>query len=168
MSLFTSKARIAVHQDDTLPAGDPAQNTVYIKSKMNFRDTSTYKDFLVRGHVVGEAMQMETRIGTAELELLRINVLGWAGPGFVNEHGQPIPYSPAAIDDVDSDDPFWQKVLGEINVRNKRPDDDSKKRISDGGDNSTATAQPAMLGELVTSSSPSLNGTTGRRIKSVN
>lgn len=168
MPLFASKSRVAVNMDDTLPDGDPAQNTVYIKQRMNYRDTAEYQDFLVKGSVVDGEVRTAFHIGTAELELLRINVVGWVGPEFKDEHGRPVPYSPAAIDDIDPQEPFWQKVLGEVNRLNKRGSSDAKKKLStsDGDERSTASIPEPV--EVLTSSSRSRNGTPGRRMKLVN
>lgn len=170
MPLFTSKARVAVHKDESLPAGDPQQNTVYIKARMSFRDTAIYKDFLISSRAVNGTIQTHLNVGTAELELLRLNVLGWSGPDFVDEMDRKVPYSADAIDYIEPNDPFWRKVLAEIDQRNKAPEDDAKKKLttSDGDEPLQETPEMAMAGELVTSSSASLNGTHGRRIKSVN
>lgn len=168
MPLFTSKARVAVHKDDSLPAGDPAQNTVYIKARMSYKDTAIYRDWLISSRAEDGKILTNLNMGTAELELLRINVLGWVGPDFVDETGRQVPYSAEAIDYIDSYDPFWRKVLNEINDRNKAPDDDAKKKLSTSDGDTSSPESPPPLVEVLTHSSASRNGTAGRRIKSVN
>lgn len=169
MPFFVDKQRVPVYERDDLTSTDPAQNVVYIKSRMNWKEKSTYMDLLY----TVEASGLQPHIGAAETAAMTINIVGWDGPGFCDERGVSIPCTPEQIEQMDPTEPFWQKVLGEINTRNRprRETTDTKKAIASTGDGD----EPLMVevnsaghAEVLTLKSPAQNGTGGRRIKSVN
>jgi hypothetical protein len=170
VSLFVDKQRVPVYERDDLTSTDPAQNVVYIKSRMNWKETSTYKDMLF----TMEASGLQPHIGAAEMAAMKINIVGWDGPSFCDERGVPLPCTPEQIEQMDPTEPFWQKVLGEINTRNRPRQTeatDTKKAIpstGDGTEHSVVEVNSAGHAEVLTLRSPAQNGTTGRRIKSVN
>jgi hypothetical protein len=91
MPLFVDKQRVPVYERDDLTSTDPAQNVVYIKSRMNWKETSTYKDVLFTMETSG----LQPHIGAAETAAMTINVVGWDGPGFCDERGVRCPARPS-------------------------------------------------------------------------
>lgn len=173
---FVEKQPIAVHEFDDMDANDPMQNTVWVKPKMNFQDRAVYQDSMWHASTDETgSLQRELRIMQAEVMLLKINIVRWDGPDFRDERGIPRLCTPDAIEGLDSTEPFWQKVLGELNRRN-RP----RREVVDDPNEVTAspTSAPAILPgseeadkppvETMILRSSAQNGTTGRRIKSVN
>lgn len=168
--LFVDKQRVPVYERDDLTSTDPAQNVVYIKPRMNWKESSTYKDALLRMDGDGTKWQ----IGAAETAAMAINVVGWDGPDFRDERGVLFPCTAEQIEQMDPTEPFWQKVLSEINTRNRprlAEADATKKGTTSTGDGDeplTVEVNSAGRAEILTLKSDARNGTTGRRMKSVN
>ena len=160
-----------MYERDDLSPHDPLQNTVYIKSRMNWKETSMYKDALVSLRFSGSDAESSARIGAAEMAAMQINVLAWEGPGFTDERGRPIPCTPEMIEDMDPTEPFWQKVLGEINNRNRHQDPEvaAKKLPASTGVGGVHLTDEADVLASSTSRSSAQNGTAGfpKKVKDV-
>lgn len=105
----------------------PATNVVYIYPKMPYAvknavmgAASTVDMKTPRGKRANNA-NVEFNLGQWNQALLLHNVIGWAGPAFAE-----YPYSHDAkirlIPLVDDSEPLWQRVIQEINDRNKAPE----------------------------------------------
>lgn len=168
--LFVDKQRVAVYERDDLSSTDPQQNVCYIKARMNWKESSAYKDALWSLDSGGS----QAHIGAAETAAMQINVVGWDGPDFRDERGVILPCTPEQIAEMDPTEPFWQKVLGEINTRNRPRSTeatDTKKAAASTGDGDeplTVEVNSAGHAEVLTLRSDARNGTDGRRMKSVN
>lgn len=117
MGIFVDTTPVAVTVDDGV-------NTIWIRPKMGYG---------VEQRVIGEAAKLqqaqrqngngassgqtvEINLGAYNLALLVNNILRWEGPRF-----GAIPCTPDNIELLDDDDPLVEKVLAEIQARNRDP-----------------------------------------------
>jgi hypothetical protein len=63
----------------------------------------------------GEGVDLKMRYGAYLVKLAQIAICDWH---LLDEHGNPIPFNRARITSFDPDDPLYDKVLGEIALRN--------------------------------------------------
>lgn len=130
--------------DEKVPVTE-GPDTIYIRGKMDAGQREQAEDAL-RGieATVTAGASVQVNVGAYRIALLRINVLGWEGPGF-----EGLPFSPANILKLDPDDPLFDKVMEEIARRNPlggRKADPLPGSEPDGSRPSSAISQ--MVSEL--------------------
>ncbi len=114
MSFFVSREEVPVSLDgDDVPFEE--RNTIFIKPKMDFGTLQRVRSAFL--HVSAGAdgkSKGDMDWGAYNSALLHNNITRWQGPGF-----QAMPCTPENIDRLDPDLPLLDKVLQEINERNK-------------------------------------------------
>lgn len=114
--LFVEQQPVPVYEVDHNPEIPPdRQNVVYIKPKMSYGERAIYNDTYVH-QVRGEKIVF--REYEARMVMLKLNVVRWDGPDFHDQMGRLIPCTPENIEKADPTEPFWLKVLREIDRRN--------------------------------------------------
>jgi hypothetical protein len=113
MSFFVEGKPVPVYLED-----DP-QNIIYIKPKMGYGSKKRVESALVYVSDV----ESHYDLGKYNMVLLRENIISWEGPLFVDEQRRPLKYKPDLLENVEPDHPLLDKVLEEINTRNKRKEE---------------------------------------------
>jgi hypothetical protein len=131
----------------SVPISDENGNTIWIKPKMDFGTKSQALDEIARlKQFESPDSSLGLMIGSYQRVLMRLNIVSWEGPAFAADEGL-IPCVPATIDQLDPDEPLVNKVLAEIQERNKsKKSPNPKSQESDG---STSSGAQSSTGELV-------------------
>ena len=125
MSFFVPKEEVPVTLDgEDVPFEE--RNTIYIKPKMDHgtRNRLTSAVTRIKASADGERGG-EIDMGAYNSAILYENIVRWTGPGF-----QAMPCTPENIDRLDPELPLLDKVLEEINARNKPKADDDPNSLS--------------------------------------
>ena len=92
---------------------DTAECVIWIKSKMDIETRGKVSSELVK--MGSDNKTMEMHLGANQTALLLHNIVKWEGPGF-----DGVPCDPAHIRKIDPTEPLFEKVLEEIDRRNKK------------------------------------------------
>lgn len=104
---------------------DNPENVVVIRARMDRRTKAMVQREILQFQVSmdsGSSKSTATAMTSVEgqkLALLKNNVVKWRGPDFLDDKGQPVPCTPDFIDQLDPEVPLFDKVLREINDRNR-------------------------------------------------
>lgn len=104
--------------NEKVPVTVDGENTIFIRAKMSYGVKQKMQSALVhitRGMGVEALDDAPLDLGAANLALLTLNILEWAGPAF-----EGVPCDAAHIEALDPDEPLVDAVLAEINRRNVR------------------------------------------------
>jgi hypothetical protein len=148
MSFFVEGKPVPVYLED-----DP-QNIIYIKPKMGYGSKKRVESALVYVSDV----ESHYDLGKYNMVLLRENIISWEGPLFVDEQRRPLKYKPDLLENVEPDHPLLDKVLEEINTRNKRKEEPVGE--GDEGDVIEGEASEVVDGEGEEGESPRPNPTS--------
>lgn len=112
-----------IDPNERVPVSDEQGNVIYIRPKMDLATRTAALDELleVDGRDPQNPALRTVRVGMYNLILLRHNILAWEGPAFRYSDGRAIPCTPETIGQLDPDEPLVQRVLAEIDRRNRRP-----------------------------------------------
>jgi len=116
---------------------DEQGNVIYVREKMDVKTKGLVSDALasLSSDVMdgsGEG-DIALRLGSHNCVLLVHNIVAWEGPAFVDARGRAIPCTREWIERLDPDEPLVDKVLGEINTRNVRPESPDPNSPTPGG-----------------------------------
>ena len=111
MSYFVKDERIDVTE---------GENTIIIRGKMGFGLYSTVQGagYRLRYDVDTGETAASFDMGEYNQALMVHNVLGWRGPAFLDDQGNPVPCTKETILQLDPNEPLVQKALDEITARN--------------------------------------------------
>lgn len=105
-------------------------NTIYIRPKMSAGIKAQVEDELAATGVSGVRESVEMAgLGSYSLAILVHNIVGWEGPAFEDEAGNPIPCTRRYIEMLDLDEPLVEAVRNEIGKRNP-----SREKAAEEGD----------------------------------
>lgn len=157
MSRFSTKEEVRVTVDDS---GD----AIYIRGTMNLATRN--KVMGMAGKVNTGSKDTEFDIGEYNTALMVLNILRWEGPGF-----EGLPCNRENIEELAPNDPLVEKVLAEINARNKSEDASgdgdgnaaSPNSLSGGSEPLKASSEDES--ETTTSISSLPNGSAGPPIR---
>lgn len=109
MGAFARKSVIYVTADAVLPAKPEAGvQYIAIKSKLSLGEKADLEGALL--HIDADAGRPEIRTSTFLRMANRVAIVDWY---LLDEKGQPVPFSPDLIDELDPTDPLVDKALGE-------------------------------------------------------
>ncbi len=113
MSIFLlpSDNRVRVALDE-----DP-ENVITIRGRMDIGTRNKVQGASVKLGDDGKTVELDVGAGT--MALLEFNLLAWEGPKFTLPTGKLAPLTPQYIRALDPSDPLVEKVLAELNERNK-------------------------------------------------
>ncbi len=160
MSRYAKKGLVPVHADD-----EP-KDIVWIKTRVGKKTLRIInKRFISARYETGAGLVTEIDPSSYNDALLFGMIDHWEGPGFEGR-----PFSAAAFDDIDADDPLMEKVLAEIKRLNSRfadsaedePDPNSLGSERSDGDASLSEPQTSQRANGTRTSS-SRSSTSGPR-----
>lgn len=104
--------------------GDSDSNTVWIKAKMNWKTTAAVQRELLELQIStnqGDEGKISATVGVEgrKLTLLKHNIVRWKGPDFIDERGKAIPCTIQRIESLNPHEPFFHRVVEEIEERNQ-------------------------------------------------
>ena len=99
-----------VRRNDTVTLELGGGDRVFLKSR------HTYGDSREIGTLLSSRSNPEKHVGEYLIRLLEIDVLGWEGPGFVDDDGTPVPVTRENLDALDED--VATQILTKINELN--------------------------------------------------
>ena len=140
--MFVREERVDIEEDG---------NIVTILARMNYRQRARVQDETMRLSVGEGDELLGVPLGSANLALLKINIVDWRGPAF-----DGTPCTPEHIEQLDPYEPLIVKVLAEINKRNRRPQSPNGSSGSTDGTTSTGAADsiPIASADANVASSP--------------
>lgn len=106
--MFVGKGRVDVVADDD------TGNTITIIERMNYKQRSRVERETLKVSMDGDSVG-DMELGAVNLMLLKVNIVAWRGPAF-----DGVPCTEQKIEELDPDEPLIEKVLAEINTRNKK------------------------------------------------
>lgn len=106
---------------DRVAVTDEADNTVWIKAKMDLATRNRVEDAIAAVDA-GDSDAVQLHLGSYNTALLVHNIVAWEGPSFVDGKGKPVACTAANIRRLDPDEPLVDMVLREISRRNRRPE----------------------------------------------
>lgn len=152
---------------ELVPVSDENGNTIWIREKMGKK---------LKGIVTDEALRLELKtaeereesntvgefhVGAWQTALLVHNILKWEGPAFRDGNEQPIPCTRENIEVLDGEEPLVEKVLEEINRRNKKNDTDPNLSAPAGSPSSKDVTEVVVVdGTLKSSARSDITGPT--------
>lgn len=112
-SAFVPHEPVRIYRDDAQPDGD----WIEIKPKLGMGDRNILMDVLVKIGSIKSAGETEVtaEAGAFQTHLLRMSIVDWR---LLGEDGQPVPFAPEKIRDLDPDDELVEKVADEVLLRN--------------------------------------------------
>lgn len=129
MGRFVKTTRVPLHFGD---------DTVYIKDKMDWGTRKRLEGVLTR--IDAATGEVRPDIGAYSIALMQEMIVGWEGPGFMDdETGKPVPCTHANILAFDKDDPVVGEVLNELGRRFPLTEEGEDEKKGDGTATSTGS-----------------------------